>query len=355
MKKVDLSKNNIIRYESELIHQFRQLIIEEDPDLDWQIPQEEKSTIRPSNLDLHLDGRCHRFAVIYTLKPSIPELESLLTSWHEKDPPLLVAPSLKPRILDFCRAKKLAALDLNGRSFLRKKGVLVDRCALPGRNFRFEVEPRNIFVGKSVRIVRSLLSDLNHTWVQSELVQRTKASSGLVSRIVQYLISQGFAERISGRQFRLIDHHGLLDAWVQSDDFSRRTTTTQYSILGADHKKIAHSLKQWAENQEVPIAFTQWVAAWLRQPYTEPVITSAYVVRFPEPATLDQLGFREVRDGGKVWLHVPDDEGVFLETQTQQDFPLASDAQIYVDLLKTGLRGPDQAAALREWEGFCRP
>jgi len=31
------------------------------------------------------------------------------------------------------------------------------------------------------------------------------------------------------------------------------------------------------------------------------------------------------------------------------------DAQIYLDLQKTGLRGPEQASALRNWEGFCRP
>ena len=29
--------------------------------------------------------------------------------------------------------------------------------------------------------------------------------------------------------------------------------------------------------------------------------------------------------------------------------------EICLDLLNTGLRGPDQAAALRDWEGFCRP
>ena len=57
---------------------------------------------------------------------------------------------------------------------------------------------------------------------------------------------------------------------------------------------------------------------------------------------------------GKVWLLVPDDEGVFLETLNAQGLPLATDAQIYLDLQKTGLRGPDQAAALRNWEGFCR-
>ena len=88
--------------------------------------------------------------------------------------------------------------------------------------------------------------------------------------------------------------------------------------------------------------------------YTEPVVTSAYVARLPEAATLERLGLRPVTDAGKVWLLLPDDEGVFLETRTIQGLPLASDAQIYLDLQKTGLRGPDQAAALRNWEGFCR-
>lgn len=72
-------------------------------------------------------------------------------------------------------------------------------------------------------------------------------------------------------------------------------------------------------------------------------------------SALESIGLRPVDEAGKVWLHVPADEGVFLETQPIQELPLASDAQIYLDLLKTGLRGPDQAAALRNWEGFCRP
>jgi hypothetical protein len=70
---------------------------------------------------------------------------------------------------------------------------------------------------------------------------------------------------------------------------------------------------------------------------------------------LEQLGLRRVNEAGKVWLFVPTDEGVFLETQTVRDLPLVTDAQIYLDLLGTGLRGPDAADALRHWEGFCRP
>jgi hypothetical protein len=65
-------------------------------------------------------------------------------------------------------------------------------------------------------------------------------------------------------------------------------------------------------------------------------------------------GLREVPNGGAVWVIVPRDRGVFQATQTVSEFELVCDAQIYLDLLKVGLRGPDQAQALRQWEGFRR-
>jgi hypothetical protein len=347
------SKNAAVRYESELVHYFRQLI-DAEPDLNWHVQSAVPASEGLPWVELKLDTRKLRFKPVYSLKPSIPELESILAVWTEPLPPLLIAPELIARILEFCRQKRLAAIDLNGRVYLRSEGLLVDRCPLPGRDFRYELEPRNVFVGKSARIVRSLLTDRERIWSQSELVERAKASSGLVSRIVQHLISQGFIEKKSPREFRLSDPFGLIDAWVKADDFNRRTTAARYTVLGGNPLEIARQLKAWAGEQSVSLAFTQWIAGWLRHPYTEPVITNAYVARLPEAAALERLGFRPVTDAGKVCLFIPNDEGVFLETQQVQDFALASDAQIYLDLQQTGLRGPDQAAALRQWEGFCR-
>lgn len=353
MKTTDPSKQADIRYESELVHHFRQLV-DADPDLRWEAPPDAPTQGRFEWVELRLDDRSQRFKTVYSIKPSVPELESLLADWKDPEPPLLIAPELSPRVLELCHRKQLAAVDLNGRAYIRAAGILVDRRPLPGRDFRFQLEPRNVFVGKSASIIRILLTDRDRVWSQSELVDRSKASSGLVSRIVQHLISQGFIEKKSPREFRLNNPLDLVDAWVKADDLNRRTTTTRYTTFGGNPIEIAHQLHVWGGEQSVPIAFTQWIAAWLRHPYTEPVVTSAYVARLPEAATLERLGLRPVTDAGKVWLLVADDEGVLLETQKIQGLPLATDAQIYLDLQKTGLRGPDQAAALRNWEGFCR-
>jgi len=70
-----------------------------------------------------------------------------------------------------------------------------------GRNFRFELEPRNVFVGKSARIIRSLLTDRDASGFRASWLTRARASSGLVSRIIQHLISQGFLEKKSRASF----------------------------------------------------------------------------------------------------------------------------------------------------------
>ena len=98
----DSSKQADIRHESELIQHFRQLIADE-PDLRWQIPPEASAHDRLPWAKLKVDDRSHRFKPVYSLRPSIPELESLVAGWKDPDPPLLVVPELSSRVLDFCR------------------------------------------------------------------------------------------------------------------------------------------------------------------------------------------------------------------------------------------------------------
>lgn len=351
MKEDQSSKSFTIRHESELAGHFRELL-ESDPDLHWKITAS-GSYDRPEAIELELDGKRLPYVPVYDLKPSFSWLESL--SARNGSPLLLVTPTLSSRVLEFCKQRGIAATDLNGRIWLRAPGLLVDRRPLPGRDFRYELEPRNVFVGKSARIIRALLTDLDRTWNQSELVKRTEASSGLVSRIIQYLISQGFAEKTSPREFRLRDGLELLHAWRESDRFAKRTITHAYAGYLGSPADLAKLLQEWARQESVSIAFTQWIAAWVRRPYTEPPLASAYVSRLPDAATLASHGLRPVTEGGKLWLHLPDDPGLLTETQSRGELTLTTDAQIYLDLQSTGLRGPDAAGALLEWDGFCKP
>ena len=345
------SKNIAIRYKSELVHYFGKLAAE-DPDIQWITSENTEAS--SAQVAVGLDGRTFQFLPIYELKASLAWLDAQKSSITNRQL-LLVVPELSSRVLNYCKQNGIAAVDLNGRVWLRAPGLLVNRERLPGRSFRYELEPRNIFVGKSARIVRCILTDRERLWKQSEIVTRTQASSGLVSRIVQHLISLDFAEKIGSREFRLRWPSSLLDIWDESDSFVGRTFTKSYAGYLGDPLELAHRLQKEVQQESIPIAFTQWIAAWVRHPYTEPPLVSAYVSRLPSTTVLEKLGLREVTEGGKLWLHVPEDDGIFLETQSRQGLMLSTDAQIYIDLQNFGLRAPEAADALRSWEGFCRP
>lgn len=345
-------RSGTIRYESELLANFRELL-SVDPDLEWEFESLSgpHDTGADGRLRLKLDGHLLCFNVVFALKPSKPWLESIRAKGEHI---LVAAPNVPPRLLDFCKSIGVSVLDLNGRTWIRAPRALVYRQALPGRSFSYELEPRNIFVGKSERIVRTLLTDVDRDWTQAEVTRETGASAGLVSRIFGHLVSQGFVEKVSGRQYRLADFQGLIDDWVKADSLRKRTSLARFTCLTGNPDALAEQISAWSKAEGVRLAFTQWIAAWKRVKYTEPLIVSAYVERLPESASRQNLGWRPVEDGGNLWLFVPEDPGIFATTQTVKGLPLVTDAQIYVDLQNTGLRGPDAAEALRESKTFCK-
>lgn len=344
-----LSKKSTIRNESELPREFAHLVAQDSRIASFKLNSKES----PSEAVLDLDGQQHRFALKFLLAPAVSDIQSPPPSVSTRS--LLVVPRLTPAFLNACQQKQASAADLNGQFFLRAPGLFISLPRLPDRDYRFEQEPRNIFVGKSARIVRCLLSDPERLWQQPEVIRRTGATPGLVSRIVTHLTRQGLVRKTDTRHFSLTAPLDLLDAWAQADDFSRRTVTYRFAVLNNDPLRLAKTLRDALTHGGHPFAFTQWIAAWLRHPYTEPPVVSLYVSRLPPESLLDELGLQPVNEAGRVWFHIPSDEGVFRERRFVQDLPLVTDAQIYLDLLKTGLRGPEQAQALRKWSGFSRP
>lgn len=245
--------------------------------------------------------------------------------------------------------------DANGRLFLSLKGVHVDREPKTTLHRSVVTEPE-LFAPKTSRIIRTLLSQRSRkSWTQAELQQRTGIAAGLVSRTLNQLVQQAFLtqEVAAGSRgpirYRLKDFDALLDHWRAADVWRRRVTVQAWSVVARDLEEVATQVRDALGVENVVL--TQWLAAWWRQPYTVPPVASFYV---REPVDLKIPLSRSVTSGGNLWLIVPQDEGVFLETQEVKGFNLASDAQIYLDLLQVGQRGPDAADELRNGKGFAR-
>jgi hypothetical protein len=346
-----MSKQKTITTEAQLREAVRALWAE-DSALNWRWKKWQPRRERGIDAigELVLDKRRITFGVEFRLNPAARDVEFLAKQKHPH-PLLLIAPNISATLARLCRERGLSCADLNGRLWLRTEGVLIERDAKQTR-FRPAVAEPDVFSVKGSRLVRTLLSHRDREWSHKELVERTGLSKGLVSRLSRHLIEQGLLAQRE-RTLQVKQREALLDAWTAQDDWRKRTTLHQYSLLESDLETIARRLLKIFPAGE-SLVFTQWFAANLRHPYTIAPVVSAYVTKFPDERIERELGARRVTDGGTLWLVAPKDDGVFRETQKVGEFTLACDAQIYLDLLRAGLRGPEQAQALREWSGFGR-
>ncbi len=341
---------HIIHSETELIDALRKTLdknVFHILNVNRLSPQERTVLI----LKAEIEGHSSTFIGESKLIASVSTLERIKTSAQGAKYPLLVTVRLSESLVYQCRQRKISCLDLNGRAWIKAPGLLIDR-NVPPSSVRYRLaEPEiQFFSPKSTRIARTLLHSPSRTWRQLDLANATGLSQGLLSRLLNYAVRQGWVEG-KRRDWKLVNAGALLDAWEQQDNFSKRVTLRQYSTLEPDRQAIARSLLDRTHEE---VAFTQWFAAYLRYPYAEVPVVTAYRRQFPTEDEQRALKYREVNDGGKVWIAVPRDDGVFRNIQRVRDLPLVSDAQIYLDLIHAGLRGPEQAKALRQGEGFCK-
>jgi len=320
---------------------------------DWENPKIQ--LVRPEGHDwdflaeVDVDGKIHRFGVDCKLRPALRDVEKLAKKGRTGPSPLLATVQATGSLIEHCKRLGVSCLDINGRLWLRARGVLVDREAPRGPvRFRTAETPANVFSLKGSRLVRALLSFPGRQWCQTELADITGLSQGLLSRLLRQASAEGWVAGSRG-DWSVRDADALLNAWKAADVWQKRGTVHQYSALVGDLTKLAERVLEHATGK---VAFTQWFAAGLRFPYADVPILSAYVAEVPQRALAEKLGVRKVSSGGKLWLITPKDVGVFQAIRRLDAIPIVCDVQIYLDLLQVGLRGPDQAEALRAWEGF---
>ena len=209
---------------------------------------------------------------------------------------------------------------------------------------------KTLHAPKATRLLRLLLQGPLVGHKVQELAGKAGVSLGLVSKVRTRLLDERLAEETPDG-IRITKPDVVLDDWAAADRWKDRTTVREYSLLATDPAEIA--LKVHGLLGAKRHAFTQWLGAFLRRPYTLPVVTTVYVSEFPDEEVLkEKLLARRVDGGGRLRLVRPKDEGVFDHVRTIRDLPVVSDVQLYLDLLRAGLRGDDAAEELRKSEDF---
>ncbi len=287
------------------------------------------------------------------VRTAVLQLERYLKHLPEDVPHygVLLAPFISEESAKICTEAGIGYADLAGNARLSFDQVFIETRGADNP-FREKRDTRSLFAPRATRVLRVLLQGPLRPWKVTELAESTRVSLGWVSAVRQQLLGREWAAEDPGG-FRVTKPGAVLDSWAKADDWEKRTRTHEYSVLLTDSLELAEKLKEVLPGE--PPVFTQWFAGWLRHPHTTTKVVTAYVKKFPDEALIKEklLGRRVSAGGGGLRLVLPKDEGVFHPAQTVRGFELVSDVQIYLDLLRGGLRGEEQAQELRQWPDFA--
>jgi hypothetical protein len=262
---------------------------------------------------------------------------------------LFAAPYVSPAAANICIEEGIGYMDLAGNCHLAFGPVHIHVEGKPNVH-KEERGLKSLYSPKAARLLRMLLQGPLVGHKVQELAGKTGVSLGLVSKVRRRLLDESLAEETPDG-IRITRPDAVLDDWAAADRWEDRTTVREYSMLTTDPAEIASKVRGLLGAKTH--AFTQWFGAYLRRPYTLPVLTTVYVEDFPDEEVLKkELSARRVDGGGRLRLVRPSDDGVFQCLQEIDGRKVVCDVQLYLDVISAGLRGDEAAEELRKAKNF---
>lgn len=195
----------------------------------------------------------------------------------------------------------------------------------------------------AARVIRALL-DFPGPWKIRELVEVTKASTGSVYRVVEFLESEALLVRTQDRTLMVPEWTRLLRRWSEDYQFLRSNRVTRWNAP----RGIEAFLNKVAGNGSDDYAVTGSIAAANWEAYA-PARSAMVYSRDPQQFAKEN-GLRPAESGVSVLLAQPANDVVFERRVERRDgLLLAAPAQTAVDLMTGPGRAPSEAEELLNW------
>ena len=267
--------------------------------------------------------------------------------------PMVAAPYISESVQTRCKELGVGYIDLNGTFALIREDIYVD-VVRPASAFKNPQGIKNIFSGKSRRIIRVLLSNPYHAYRLEELASETQLSVGQVSQVTRRLQNDGLLDRTSEGSI-LNRPRKLLRVFAQElkTDYVRNRIVLN-AFTEAPLMQFANKLGEACERQGIRHAFTLASGLEPTERNVREELTAAYVNVSPDKLR-DDLRLESVGKGANVLLMTPpaadntDMGGVFYRPRKLMNgLTGVNPVQLYVDFTFHGSRGEEQADFLIE-------
>lgn len=302
-----------------------------------------------------LDGAACRLAVEVIEGPvrGVPRIQERARQVREGSPDriyVLASSYLTSDGRSRLRASKVNYVDSSGHAWIRAPGIVI-------RIHTEDESPRVVrrndagpspFAKKASYVVRLMLEHPGRAWGVRELKRALPLSVGHVSNVLREAERRGYAVKEGGRftlanPERLLAHWSAAYSWEDNEIYSFQVPYAQEEIESAlepvlEREGIRSAVTLLAGSDRLArTVLHDQMHLYVEESGLEPVLTHLQ----------SGLQAESVGQGGNVHILGPYYRGAtFLGTQETELIPVVSDVQLFIDLARYPLRGPEAARKL---------
>ena len=257
--------------------------------------------------------------------------------------PIVVSPFISAQSAELLKSKGVGYFDLAGNALIDFGPLYIRVVGKPTRN-RVQKTAKSLFASKSSRILRVMLTDPAKSWYVQDLSAEAGVSIGLASRLKRRLADLELAaEAKSG--VKLTNPGEVLNQWAQAYSYEKNEILRYYSPQPPS--EVESRVSEFARSRGVAYALTMFSGAARVAQFVRYNFAAFYF----SGSTLElerELQIKQTSSGANVWIFRPFDDGVYYGLQNRDGISVASNVQLYLDLINYKGRGEEQANAIRE-------
>jgi len=276
------------------------------------------------------------------VRTAVQQLRSLLSE-KRRTYGIVSAPYIGAEAGKICRNEGMGYLDLAGNCGLTFANLFIERQGIPKPPE--ERRPlRSLYAPKAGRLLRALLEEPKQPSTLQALAEKAEVSLGLAFKVKQRLLDFEFVAQ-GNEGLVLAKPEELLRQWGANYSFTKNDAFEYYSQ--GNPAQLEAALSGYCRKAGTRYAFALFSGAARVAPYARYLKGTAYVTGDPSEIA-KKLEWKSVSSGANFTLLRPYDDGVFYGVRKINEDSVASDVQLYLDLVSSKARGEEAATFLLE-------
>lgn len=258
---------------------------------------------------------------------------------------ILISPYISERTAELCEKHGMGYFDYAGNCWFAGHSIYLSEKGNKNQQPK-EQKAVSIFERSSVvssLILRELFADIEKVWKLKHLAEKVNCSIGQVSKLMNYLIENVWAEKAADG-YKIIAPESLLREWSENYGNKERTLYSCYSLDNVS--VLENRLKQLKRIMDIDAYLTGFSGGVRYAPVVRYNKVHVYIAPEDIQEAIRYLDLKEVSSGSNVVIMPLENDSYIKDCRIIDDSMVVSPLQVYLDSMQMKGRGEELAEAV---------